>query len=215
MRQKAYTLVEILIVVSILAVIFVVGYRAVRTLSISGTQIAKDSTNVQKAQYDYFIGILNDRLAQAWGYTLVNDSYGGATGSLLELNDPNGNNFCNFGVYTNGTVFLYHIKDITQLGNAPLLDVTYGFTNEDTSGNFGFYTTTNHSDAITANVMANWQIPPPFYYTATLDALRPIFVYTSDADLTEQVALQRTNNTGLLEHDLRNYNWSPKQSAFR
>ena len=33
--------------------------------------------------------------------------------------------------------------------------------------------------------------------------------------LLNQVAEQRTNHTGLLQHDLKSYSWNPGKQAFR
>ena len=69
LRQKGYSLVEVVIVVAILSVIAVTGYRCLMYLTKEATQTSRAITNPQRAQYDRFVGVLNDRLGQAWAFT--------------------------------------------------------------------------------------------------------------------------------------------------
>jgi hypothetical protein len=64
-------------------------------------------------------------------------------------------------------------------------------------------------------VSVNWQIPPPLYYDADIGAFNGIFLSDNNADFLNQVAEQRTNHTGLLQHDLKSYSWNPGKQAFR
>ena len=74
--RKAYTLAEILIVVTILSIIFIVGYRAIRATSREAVQLNRVAASEQKAAFDRFVGLLNDRLGQAWSYNLVSVTNG-------------------------------------------------------------------------------------------------------------------------------------------
>ena len=80
--RKAYTLAEILIVVTILSIIFIVGYRAMRTTSREAVQLNRVAASEQKAAFDRFVGLLNDRLGQAWSYNLVSVTNGSQLSSL-------------------------------------------------------------------------------------------------------------------------------------
>ena len=65
LRQRGYSLVEVVIVVAILSVIAVTGYRCLMYLTKEATQTSRAVTNPQRAQYDRFVGVLNDQIGRA------------------------------------------------------------------------------------------------------------------------------------------------------
>src|ERR1035438_9818741 len=131
LRQKGYSLVEVVIVVAILSVIAVTGYRCLMYLTKEATQTSRAVTNPRRAQYDRFVGVLNDRLGQAWAFTPETASLQGIKGTQLRLYDAGGQEFAEFGMYTDGTAYQYEIADAG--GPAPL-DFKYAFTNRDRPG---------------------------------------------------------------------------------
>jgi len=211
LRQKGYSLVEVVIVVAILSVIAVTGYRCLMYLTKEATQTSRAVTNPQRAQYDRFVGVLNDRLGQAWAFTAETASLPGISGNLLRLYNADGQEFADFGIYTDGTVYHYEIADAG--GPAPL-DFKYAFTNQDSTWDYSLQLTTN-ATLPSLDVTASWKVPPPLYYRAATAAFRGLFISADDADLERQVSLHRTNKTGLLQHDLREYNFNPRHEAFR
>ena len=211
LRQKGYSLVEVVIVVAILSVIAVTGYRCLMYLTKEATQTSRAVTNPQRAQYDRFVGVLNDRLGQAWAFTAETASLPGISGNLLRLYNADGQEFADFGIYTDGTVYHYEIADAG--GPAPL-DFKYAFTNQDSTWDYSLQLTTN-ATLPSLDVTASWKVPPPLYYRAATAAFRGLFISADDADLERQVSLHRTNKTGLLQHDLREYNFNPRHDAFR
>lgn len=202
---------EVVVVVAILSVIAVTGYRCLMYLTKEATQTSRAVTNPRRAEYDRFVGVLNDRLAQAWAFTTETASLQGIDGSRLHLYDAAGQEFATFGIYTDGVVYQYEIAD--SGGPAPL-DFTYAFTNQDSTWDYSLVLTTN-ATVPNPDVTATWKIPPPLYYHAATAAFRGLFISADDADLEQQVSLHRTNNTGLLQHDLREYNFNPRHGAFR
>jgi len=211
LRQKGYSLVEVVIVVAILSVIAVTGYRCLMYLTKEATQTSRAVTNPQRAQYDRFVGVLNDRLGQAWAFTAETASLPGINGNLLRLYNADGQEFADFGIYTDGTVYQYEIADAG--GPAPP-DFKYAFTNQDSTWDYSLQLTTN-ATVPSLDVTASWKVPPPLYYRAATAAFRGLFISADDADLERQVSLHRTNKTGLLQHDLREYNFNPRHDAFR
>jgi len=211
LKQRGYSLVEVVIVVAILSVIAVTGYRCLMYLTKEATQTSRAVTNPRRAQYDRFVGVLNDRLGQTWGFITETATLQGMNGNLLRLYDAQGQEFADFGIYTDGTVYQYEIADTG--GSAPL-DFTYAFTNQDSTWDYSLQLTTN-ATLPKLDVTASWKVPPPLYYRAATAAFRGLFISTDDADLERQVSLHRTNKTGLLQHDLREYNFNPRHDAFR
>src|ERR1035441_10227328 len=118
LRQKGYSLVEVVIVVAILSVIAVTSYRCVMYLTKEATQTSRAVTNPRRAQYDRFVGVLNGRLGQTWAFTAEKASLQGINGNLLRLYDADGQEFAEFGMYTDGTAYQYEIADAG--GPAPL-----------------------------------------------------------------------------------------------
>jgi len=210
-RLTGYSLVEVVIVVAILSVIAVTGYRCLMYLTKEATQTSRAVTNPRRAEYDRFVGVLNDRLAQSWAFTTESASRQGINGTLLHLYDASGQEFAAFGIYTDGTVYQYEIADAG--GGAPL-DFAYAFTNQDSTWDYSLVLATN-ATIPNPDVTATWKVPPPFYYRAATAAFRGLFISADDADLEQQVSVHRTNKTGLLQHDLREYNFNPRHEAFR
>ncbi len=209
--RKAYTLVEILIVVTILSIIFIAGYRSIRTVSNDAVQLSRAAASSRKAEFDRLVGILNDRLGQAWSYTLAP----AANGGTLNLFDANGTNYAQFTLTSpDDLTFTYTMADITTTYTANPLTLTYVYTNQETT-NFLMRLVTSVPALNFTNVTVSWQIPPPLFFDADLSAFQGLFLADSQADLQSQVAQHRTNHTGLLQHDLRNYNWNPRQQALR
>ena len=211
LRQKGYSLVEVVIVVAILSVIAVTGYRCVMYLTKEATQTSRAVTNPRRAQYDRFVGVLNDRLGQTWAFTAETANLQGINGNLLRLYNAGGQEFAEFGMYTDGTAYQYEIADAG--GPAPL-DFKYAFTNQDSTLDYSLQLTTN-ATAPNLDVTASWKVPPPLYYRAATAAFRGLFISADDVDLERQVAEHRTNKTGLLQHDFREYNFNPRHDAFR
>ena len=166
LRQRGYSLVEVVIVVAILSVIAVTGYRCLMYLTKEATQTSRAVTNPQRAQYDRFVGVLNDRLGQTWAFTAETASLPGINGNLLRLYNADGQEFADFGIYTDGTVYQYQIADAG--GPAPL-DFKYAFTNQDSTWDYSLQLTTN-ATVPSLDVTASWKVPPPFY---TAPPLRP------------------------------------------
>src|SRR5208282_6723379 len=109
LNKRAYTLVEILIVVTILSIIFIVGYRAMRTASYEAVQLNRAAASTRKAEFDRFVGILNDRLGQAWSYNLVSIP----NGSQLQLLNAAGVNYAQFTLTSPDLLtFNYALADI-------------------------------------------------------------------------------------------------------
>lgn len=210
-KTAAFSLVEILIVVGILSVISVTGYRCLMYLTKEATQTSRAAVNARRAEYDRFVGVLNDRLGRSWSYTVDGSSSQGLHGSVLHLYDADGQRLADFGIYTDGIIYRYEIADAT--GAMPL-DLRYAFTNRDATLDYALRFTTN-SAAPDLDVTASWKVAPPLYYRAATGAFRGLFISADDSDLEQQVSEHRTNKTGLLQHDLREYNFNPRCGAFR
>ena len=206
--RKAYTLAEILIVVTILSIIFIVGYRAIRATSREAVQLNRVAASEQKAAFDRFVGLLNDRLGQAWSYNLVSVT----NGSQLQLLNSAGANYALFTLTSpDQLTFNYTLADVgTNYTNQEAL--TNVLMQQVTSPPVAGFTT---AAAVNPGVSVNWQIPPPLYYDADIGAFNGIFLSDNNADFLNQVAEQRTNHTGLLQHDLKSYSWNPGKQAFR
>lgn len=206
-----FSLVEILIVVAILSVAVVTGYRSLLYLTKEATQISRAATNPRRAEYDRFVGILNDRLSRCWSYTVEAASINGLNGNIMHLHDANGSNFTDFGIYTDGIIYRFALADLA--GTAPLA-MQYAFTNQSPTLDYNLRLQTNFTGA-TPDITASWQVPPPLYYRAATDAFRGLFISTDESDLERQVTEHRLNQTGLLQHDLCDYHFHPRHGAFR
>lgn len=211
-RQKAYTFVELLVVVALLGIVIALGYRSMRRVTTEAVQLAQASSSERKVLFDEFVALQNDRLAQAWSYTVTPVTISGFSGNALQLVDPGGTNIALINVCSSGSVYYFELVDQEQLGAAPLADIVYMFTNQTVTAEFNMTLATN-----TWGVpIVSWAVPPPFYQSAAYSALQPLFPNAlSDADLAAAVEAQRTNNTGLLQYDVRRYRWSPQQESFR
>ena len=209
-KARAFSLVEVLIVVAVLSVIAATGYRALMYLTKEATQTSRAAANPRRADYDRFVGVLNDRLARAWSYTAEPANSQGLNGNLLHLHDADGQPLANFGLYTDGIIYRYEIADVG--GPAPL-SLAYVFTNQNPTLDYALTLATN--SATDSDVTASWKIPPPLYYRASTAAFRGLFISADDSDLEQQVSEHRTNKTGLLQHDLREYTFNPRHDAFR
>jgi prepilin-type N-terminal cleavage/methylation domain-containing protein len=210
--DRAYSLVEILVVIGILSVILVLGYRSLSFFTQETAQLSRAAVSSRKAEFDRFVGVLNDRLSQAWAFSTGSSTYNGLNGTQIALLDHEGTNYANFSLYSDGMIYVYRLQDITV---ASMLDLTYAFTNRESTIDYNLVLTTNAALPGTANVTAVWKIPPPFYYTAATEAFRSLFVYRDDPDLESKVSQHRTNKTGLLQHDLRTYTFNPRHEAVR
>lgn len=210
-KTAAFSLVEILIVVGILSVIAVTGYRCLMYLTKEATQISRAAVNSRRAEYDRLVGVLNDRLGRSWSYTVDGSSSQGLNGSILHLYDADGQRLADFGIHTDGIIYRYEIADAA--GATPL-NLQYAFTNRDATLDYALRFTTN-SVAPDLDVTASWKVAPPLYYRAATSAFRGLFISADDSDLEQQVSEHRTNKTGLLQHDLREYNFNPRHDAFR
>lgn len=210
-KTNGFSLVEVLIVVAILSVIAVTGYRSLMYLTKEATQTSRAAASSRRGEYDRFVGVLNDRLGRSWSYSVEAASSQGLNGSLLRLYDADGQNLSDFGIYTDGVIYRYQIADA---GGAAPLNLEYAFTNQKQTLDYALtFTTNSASDFV--DVTASWKIPPPFYYRATTDAFRALFISADESDLEQQLSEHRTNKTGLLQHDLREYTFNPRHEAFR
>lgn len=205
-----YSLVEVLIVVAILSVIAATGYRSLMYLTKEATQTSRAAANSRRAEYDRFVGVLNDRLGRTWSYTTESANSQGLNGKVLHLYDADGQPLADFGIYTDGIIYRYQIAD--AVSGAPL-NLEYAFTNQNQTLDYALTFTTNASPDF--DVTVSWKIPPPLYYRATTEAFRGLFISADDSDLEQQVSEHRTNKTGLLQHDLREFNFNPRHEAFR
>jgi competence protein ComGC len=218
-HKKAHTLVEILIVVTLLSIIFIVGYRAMRTTSSIAVQLNRAAASEQKAAFDRFVGILNDRLGQAWSYNLVAVT----NGSQLQLLNSAGTNYAQFSLTSpDQLTFNYTLADIGTNYTANPLSLAYNYTNQEPLTNVLMQQATSPpvaaftaAAAVNPGVSVNWQIPPPLYYDADIGAFTGLFLADNSAEFVNQVTEQRTNHTGLLQHDLKSYTWNPGKQAFR
>lgn len=209
-KASAFSLVEVLIVVAILSVIAATGYRSLMYLTKEATQTSRAATNSRRAEYDRFVGVLNDRLGRSWSYTVEAATSQGLNGSILHLYDADGQSLADFGIYTDGIIYRYQIADAG--GGAPL-NLDYAFTNQNQTLDYTLTFTTNAAPDF--DVTASWKVPPPLYYRAATTAFRGLFISADDSDLEQQVSEHRTNKTGLLQHDLREYTFNPRHDAFR
>ncbi len=209
-KANAFSLVEVLIVVAVLSVIAATGYRSLMYITKEATQTSRAAANSRRAEYDRFVGVLNDRLGRTWSYTTESTNSHGLNGSVLHLYDADGQALANFGIYADGIVYRYEITDTA--GTSPL-NLTYAFTNQNQTPNYALTLTTNTAPDF--DVTASWRIPPPLYYRAATTAFRGLFISADDGELEQQVSEHRTNKTGLLQHDLREYNFNPRHDAFR
>lgn len=205
-----YSLVEVLIVVAILSVIAVTGYRSMMYVTKEATQTSRAAVSSRRAEYDRFVGVLNDRLGRTWSYTVEDSNSQGLNGNVLHLYDADGQGLSDFGIYTDGIIYRYQIADA---GGAAPQNLEYAFTNQSQTLDYALTFTTNSAPDL--DVTVSWKIPPPFYYRAATDAFRALFISADDSDLEQQVAEHRTNKTGLLQHDLREYTFNPRHEAFR
>lgn len=65
------------------------------------------------------------------------------------------------------------------------------------------------------NIVVDWQIPPPLYFDADSSAFIGVISPENPNNFASELAMHRTNHTGLLQHDLRTYNWNPRVQAIR
>ncbi len=209
-KTNGFSLVEVLIVVAILSVIAVTGYRSIMYLTKEATQTSRAAASSRRAEYDRFVGVLNDRLGRAWSYTVEDSISQGLNGNVLHLYDADGQRLSDLGIYTDGIIYRYQIADA---GGAAPLNLEYAFTNQNQTLDYALTFATNSAQAL--DVTVSWKIPPPLYYRAATDAFRALFISAGDSDLEQQVAEHRTNKTGLLQHDLREYTFNPRHEAFR
>ena len=211
-RKTAYTFVELLVVIALLSIIIALGYRSMRRITTEAVQLAQASSSERKVLFDRFIALQNDRLAQAWSYTVTPVTVGSYSGNALQLINSGGTNIAIINVCSSGPVYYFELVDQLQLGDAPLVDLVYMFTNRADTTEFNMTSATNNWGV----AIVSWAVPPPFYQSAAYSALQPLFPSAlSDADLIAAVEAQRTNNAGLLQYDVRRYRWSPQQEAFR
>jgi len=138
--HRAYSLVEILVVIGILSVILVLGYRSLSFFTRETAQLSRAAVSSRKAEFDRFVGVLNDRLSQAWAFTTESSTFGGLNGTQLALLDHEGTNYANFSLYTDGTTYVYRLQDMAV---ASMLDLTYAFTNMESTTEYGVVLTTN------------------------------------------------------------------------
>lgn len=207
----AFSLVEVLIVVAILSVIAVTGHRSLMYLTKEATQTSRAAAGPRRAEYDRFVGVLNDRLGRSWSYTVEAATSRGLDGSVLRLHDADGQALGDFGIYTDGIVYRYEFAGAP--GAPAPLNLEYAFTNQNQTLDYALTSTTNAAPEF--DVTVSWKIPPPLYYRARTDAFRALFISADDADLERQVSEHRTNRSGLLQHDLREYTFNPRRDAFR
>lgn len=210
-KANAFSLVEVLIVVAILSVIAATGYRSLMYLTKEATQTSRAAVNSRQAEYDRFVGVLNDRLGRSWSYTVDGSSSQGLSGNIFHLFDADGQALVDFGIYTDGIVYRYAIADA---GGVAPLNLEYMFTNQNQTMDYALRFTTN-SVVLDLDVTVSWKVAPPLYYRAATSAFRGLFISADDSDLEQQVSEHRTNKTGLLQHDLREYNFNPRHEAFR
>ncbi len=210
-RKTGYTLVEIMIVVIIMSLIIIVGFRAMRSMSSDAVQLSRAAANSRKAEFDLFEQVLNDRLGQAWSYTLTptND------GSSLNLFDSNGTNYAQFTLASpDNLTFNYTLADLTTTYTANPLALTYSYTNQE-SANFLMHLVVNNVTLNFTNIVVSWQIPPPLYFDADSSAFIGVISPENPNNFASELAMHRTNHSGLLQHDLRTYNWNPRAQAIR
>ena len=211
MNRKGYTLVEIVIVVALMAVILIVGYRSARVLSQQAVQLSKTAANSRRGEFDRMVNVLKDRLGQAWSYSLAS----GSPGPTLNLIDANGTTYATYTHMVSGNVLTCTFADVTGTYTANPLTFTYAFTNSTAASDYQMQEVTSTPAPGLTVTTVNWKIPPPFYYTADYTAFRGLFLANDDTDLRNQVADASANNTGLLQHDLQTFTWNPKKQLFR
>jgi len=209
-KTNAFTLVEVLIVVAILSVIAVTGYRSIMYLTKEATQTSRAAASWRRAEYDRFVGVLNDRLGRTWSYTIEAANSQGLNGNVLHLYDADSQPLADFEIFTDGIIYRYEIADA---GGAAPMNLEYAFTNQNPTVDYALTLTTN--SASDSDVTASWKIPPPLYYRAATEAFRALFISADDSDLEQQISEHRTNKTGLLQHDLREFTFNPRHGAFR
>ena len=182
MHRRAYTLVEILIVIIIITIISVVGYRMMRSISREAVQLSKAASSSRRAEFDRFTGLLTDRLAQAWTYTITEDIIAGSR--QLSLYDSTGDNYASFTVESpDNKRFTYTLIDLTTNYTVNPLTVSYLYTNSK-SANFSIQTVA--SIGTFTNVTVCWKIPPPYYFDADNNAFRGLFLADNEDDFVEQ-----------------------------
>ncbi len=200
-----------MIVVIIMSLIIIVGFRAMRSMSSDAVQLSRAAANSRKAEFDLFEQVLNDRLGQAWSYTLTptND------GSSLNLFDSNGTNYAQFTLASpDNLTFNYTLADLTTTYTANPLALTYSYTNQE-SANFLMHLVVNNVTLNFTNIVVSWQIPPPLYFDADSSAFIGVISPENPNNFASELAMHRTNHSGLLQHDLRTYNWNPRAQAIR
>lgn len=209
-KRRGFTLVEVLIVIAILGVITITGYRSLMYFTKEATQISRNAASSRRAEFDRFTGMLDDRLSRSWNFTAEDSMLHGLNGRLMHLLDADDRNFADFGVFSDGYVYGYTLADI---GTPPQLSFEYWFTNQNSGADYDLTLVTNVASL--AGVTATWKIPPPFHSRAATAAFRPMFLSADDGQLEQMVAEHLTNHTGLLQHDLREYHFNPRNHAFR
>jgi prepilin-type N-terminal cleavage/methylation domain-containing protein len=210
-RKTGYTLVEIMIVVILMSIIIIVGFRAMRSMSSDAVQLSRAAANSRKAQFDMFEQVLNDRLGQAWSYTLTPTN----NGSTLNLFDSNGTNYAEFTLTSpDNLTFTYAFADLTTNYTANPLALTYVYTNQEPA-NFLMHLVVNNVTLNFTNTVVSWQIPPPLYFDAVSNAFIGVISPEDPNNFASELAMHQTNHTGLLQHDLRTYNWNPRAQAIR
>jgi prepilin-type N-terminal cleavage/methylation domain-containing protein len=164
-KTTAFSLVEVLIVVAILSVIAVTGYRSLMYLTKEATQTSRAAANSRRAEYDRYVGVLNDRLGRSWSYTADTASAQGLNGASR--------------TFTTQTAKLrrlwnLHGRDHLPIrncgcGGAAPLNLEYMFTNQNPTLDSRWHSRPMPRQPSTSQLREKL---PPLYYRASTIAFR-------------------------------------------
>ncbi len=205
-RQSGLTLIEV-VAVATLTVLVAIGAMRLLTIFADETNFAtRLSIDSRQADYSRMIGVVQDRITQAWDYTLTTNTTATATNHTLALYDSNGDPYATISQTVQTNRWYYGFADnpaIHSVTTVPL-SLTYNFTNATPTTTYQMWADTNTT--------VHWKMPPPMYINADASA----FVWLlGTSELATQLAELKNNNSPALQHQIKTFHFNPEWYGYR